>query len=157
MATCAAVAALSAAVPSDGSAPNMPLVVVVHKSSAFDDIPSGLLRKILSGELLEWPDSRKVVLVQQPPESSVYQRTLILALHTDLPAYKRHLIQVEFQGKEMPLIKMLSSDELVVKFVGNVPGAVAVVEGASVAAGAPRVKVMRIDGKMPGERGYPLQ
>jgi hypothetical protein len=135
----------------------MPLAVVVHKSTPCDDMTAGMLRKVLSGELLEWSDGRKVVLVQQAPESPVYQRMLSLALHTDVKAYKRHLIQVEFQGKELPLIKTLSSDEMAIKFVGNVPGAIAVVEAVALAGGAPRIKVLRIDGKMPGERGYALQ
>jgi hypothetical protein len=151
-----ALSAFSVAGTSD-EATSMPLAVVVHKSSPFDDLSSGMLRKVLASELWEWPDSRKVVLVQQAPESLVYQQMLRLVLHTDPKAYKRHLIQVEFQGKDLPLIKILSSDEMAIKFVGNVPGAIAVVDGAAVAGAASRIKVLRIDGKLPGERGYPLQ
>jgi hypothetical protein len=149
--------AVVAAATSDGAAPRMPLAVVVHKSSPFDDLSSATLRKVLAGELAEWPDSRKVVLVQQAPESLVYQQMLHMILHEDPKAYKRHLIQVEFQGKDVPLIKTLSSDEMAIKFVGNVPGAVAVIDGSNLTGAFARVKVLRVDGKLPGERGYALQ
>jgi hypothetical protein len=152
----AAFSAVVAAATSDGP-PNMPLAVVVHKSTPFDDLSSATLRKVLAGELAEWPDARKVVLVQEAPESLVYQQMLHLILHEDPKAYKRHLIQVEFQGKDVPLIKTLSSDEMAIKFVGNVPGAVAVIDGSNLTGAFARVKVLRVDGKLPGERGYALQ
>jgi ABC-type phosphate transport system substrate-binding protein len=153
----AALSALTVTATSDERGSSPALAVVVHKSSPFDGLTSGALRKVLAGELSQWPDSRNVVLVQQAPESPIYQQMLRLILHTDLKAYKRHLIQIEFQGKELPLIKTLSSDEMAIKFVGNVPGAIAVVDYAAVAGAASRIKVLRIDGKFPGERGYPLQ
>ncbi len=58
------------------------------------------MRKVLAGELAEWPDSRKVVLVQQAPESLVYQQMLHMILHEDPKAYKRHLIQVGVSRQE---------------------------------------------------------
>ena len=154
---CGAALSAFAAIAADGVGANLRLSVVVHKSSSFDNLSSGILRKVLAGELWEWPDARRVVLVQQAPESPVYQQILRQILHTDQKAYKRHLIQVEFQGADLPLIKTLSSDEIAVKFVGNVPGAIAVVDGAAVTGAASRIKVLQIDGKLPGERGYLLQ
>jgi hypothetical protein len=142
---------------SDGREAHTTLAVVVHKSSPYDDLPSGTVSKILGGELWAWPDSRTVVLVQRPPETLVYQEMLRLVLHTDLSAYKRHLIQLEFQGKELPLIKTLSSDETVLKFVGNVPGAIAAVDAAALGGVVSRIKIIRVDGKFPGERGYQFQ
>jgi hypothetical protein len=52
---------------------------------------------------------------------------------------------------------VLNSDETALKFVWNVPGAVAVIDAALAASAPSRVKVLRLDGKLPGEPGYPLQ
>jgi hypothetical protein len=142
---------------SDALPPSAPLAVVVHISSRFDGLTSGMLRKVMAGETWEWPDAHRVVLVEQAPESLVYHQMLRLILHTDPKSYQRHLMQAEFQGKDVPLVKTLISDEIEIKFVGSVPGAIAVVDSGSVAASGSRVKVLRIDGKLPGERGYPLQ
>lgn len=148
--------ALAVTRTSGGEVSSPALAVVVHKSSPLEGITSGMLRKILDGDMWEWEDSRRVVLVQQLPESPIYQLALRLVLHTDPKTYQRRLIQSEFQGKDLPLIKTLSSDAMVLKFVGNVPGAIAVVDGA-LAGITSRTKVLRIDGKLPGDRGYALQ
>ena len=138
-----------------GSAPA--LAAVVHKSCGLDNVSTTDLRKMLLGDLRIWQDSRPIVLIEQPDESVVQQRMLRVLLRTDPAGYKRQLLAIQFQGNELPIIKILSADDNAIKFVWNLPGAIAVVDATTAAANSARVKVLRIDGKVPGEPGYPLQ
>jgi ABC-type phosphate transport system substrate-binding protein len=134
-----------------------PLAVVVHRSSTVDNLASADLRRILTGDRLAWPDSSATVVVEQPEDSATQQRMLRTLLKTTPAGYRRQLLELQFQGKDAPAIKVLNSDETALKFVWNVPGAVAVIDAALAASAPSRVKVLRLDGKLPGEPGYPLQ
>jgi hypothetical protein len=112
---------------------------------------------MLTGELRAWPDARPIVVIQQPGGNATQQRMLQALLGTTPAGYNRHLLQVQFQGRAMPVIRVLNSDTNAIAFVWNVPGAISIVNADSAAAGASHIKIMKIDGKLPGEAGYLLQ
>lgn len=141
--------------PPGGVAGSTPaLAVVVHKSSGFQTLSAGDLRRMLTGDLRVWPDKRQVVLIEQPETTEVQRRMLWKLLRLTPEGYHQLLLAVQFQGRELPLIKVLNSDETAIKFVWNLPGAISVVDASAAAASAERVTILRIDGKMPGEPGY---
>ena len=156
-----AVAGLALTVPPSGSADDSTarktLAVVVHKSCTLDRISAADLRNVLTGELRAWPDSRPIIVIQQPDENATQQRMLQALLRTTPAGYNRQLLQVQFQGRPMPVIRVLNSDINAIAFVWNVPGAISIVNADSAAAGASHVKIIKIDGKLPGEAGYLLQ
>ena len=137
------------------------LVLASHSWATASDSSAILstadLRKMLTGDRLTWPDSSTAVVVEQPEDSATQQRMLRTLLRTTPAGYKRQLLELQFQGRDLPAIKVLNSDETALKFVWNVPGAVAVVDAALAASAPSRVKILRLDGKLPGEPGYPLQ
>jgi ABC-type phosphate transport system substrate-binding protein len=133
------------------------LAVVVHKSSAVENLSAADLRKMLTGELNRWPNESAVVVVEQPAESATQQSALQMILRTTTAGYNRKLLQMQFQGKSAPTIKVLNSDETAIKFVWNVPGAISVVDASAAQAATAHVNILRIDGKLPGEGGYLLQ
>jgi hypothetical protein len=137
--------------------PTDPLAVIVHKSSGIENLLLSDLHKMFTGDLLAWPDSSLVLVVEQPATSASQQRTLHLLLKTTPEGYDRQLLQVHFQGRHLPTIKVLNSDANAVRFVSNVPGAVTVVDRSTASALPSGVKVLKINGKLPGEKGYPLQ
>jgi ABC-type phosphate transport system substrate-binding protein len=133
------------------------LAAIVHKSSAIEEVSIADLRRIFTGTLRAWPDSHPIVLVQQPDERTVQQRTLQILFRQTAAWQRRQLMTLVYQGKELPVIKTLNSDDNAIKFVWNLPGAIAVVDARSAEAAITRVKILRVDGKRPGEPGYPLQ
>jgi ABC-type phosphate transport system substrate-binding protein len=153
----AVISAGSAAGSAKDSPAQGPLAVIVHKSSAVENISISDLRKMLTGDLRGWPDSSPVVVIQQPDESATQQRVLRLLLKTTPAAYNRQLLQIQFQGRQMPVIRVLNSDANAIGFVWNVPGAISIVDAAAATASSSHVKVLKVDGKLPGDKGYPLQ
>jgi ABC-type phosphate transport system substrate-binding protein len=154
-------AVLALAVPptgsADGDAGQKTLAVVAHKSSTVDGISAADLRKMLTGELRAWADARPIVVVEQPDENATQQRMLHALLKATPAGYNRQLLQVQFQGHPGPVIRVLNSDTNAIAFVWNVPGAISIVGAGAAAASAAHVRILRIDGKLPGEAGYLLQ
>ncbi len=144
------------AIANDSGVPGT-LSVVVHKTSRVDNVSVLDLRKMFTGELRTWPDSSPVFVIEQPEENATQRRTLHVLLGTTPTGYNRQLLQAHFQGRQLPTIKVLNSDASAIRFVFNVPGAVTIVDGASATPTPTGVKVLRIDGKLPRETGYPLQ
>jgi len=145
-----------AAGPAEKSA-GPPLAVVVHLSSSASSLSAADLRRMFLGELRFWPEGSPVVVIEQPDESETQRRMLRMLLRLTPLVYNRQLLQVQFQGKQPPNIKVLNSDSTAIHFVWNVPGAISIVEAAAATASSAHVKILRIDGKLPGEKGYLLQ
>jgi hypothetical protein len=133
------------------------LAVVVHRSSSVDNLSTSALRKMLQGDLLTWPDSTRVVVIEQPETSATQQKALLVLFKTTPAVYTRQLLKTQFQGKELPIIRILNSDLTAIKFVWNVPGTIAIVDESAAMRGASLIKVLRIDGKLPAEAGYSLK
>ncbi len=138
------------------SAAGAPMAVIVHKTSPVDNISLADLRKLLNGVTHVWSDSTPVVLAQQPDTAATQKRMLELILKTTPANYGRQLFRIQFQGGLPPNIRVLNSDANAITFVWNVPGAVSIVD-AGAAAASTHVKVLKVDGKLPSEQGYPLQ
>lgn len=145
------------ATPSAGLAKDPVLTVVVNKSNPLDSISKAKLRGMLLGEVAEWPNKQRIVVVERERDSQAFQKTLQLILHMSSAEYEKWLMQAEFRGEKMPLIKILNSDEGAGKFVFNVPGAVAITDGAPSLAASSEIKVLRVEGKLPGDPGYDLK
>jgi hypothetical protein len=76
----------------------------------------------------------------------------------DEAEYQKYLANLEFRGEEAVALKVLNSDGAVCRFVFNVPAAVGLVQAASLASpGCAGVRVLKIDGKSPGQPGYKFQ
>lgn len=152
-----ALAAIIFALGLNAQPPRHSLAVIVHKSSPLDKISVAELRKMIGGETRVWPDSTPVVLVEQPEENATQKEMLRMVLKTSPEGYNRQLLQLQFQGRQSPLIRILNSDANAIAFVWNVPGALSIVDAAAATANAAHVKTLKIDGKLPGEPGYLLQ
>ena len=139
------------------SYPAMPLALVAHAANSVDSVSSGDLRHMMTGGIKTWPNKSTVVVIEQPDASATQRRLLRRLLGTTPEGYRQQLLATQFRGGELPVIKILNSDETAIKFVWNVPGAFAVVDLRAATGAGGRVKILRIDGKMPGDPGYPLQ
>ena len=133
------------------------LAVVVNESNPINVISSHQLREMLLGEVRWWPNRTAVIIVARDTESEVQQRVLRQILRMTSHEYQRAVLALEFRGESAPLVKILRTDGGAAKFVFNVPGAVAVIDSPAGASISPGVKMLRVDGKLPGEEGYPLK
>jgi hypothetical protein len=102
------------------------------------------LAKIFRSEVKKWPDGKDIVIVlhkDAPGEMLTLERLTKMSaqeLQTRIAAHGNGITQVE-------------SDADVLKFVGSMPGAVGLVDVREI---NDRVRVVKVDGKLPLETGY---
>jgi ABC-type phosphate transport system substrate-binding protein len=132
------------------------LAVVVPKNNPTDGLSMAQLRKLVLGDVHTWPDKSNVTLVATDQESAIFKCLLTTVVRMSLPEYRKYIMSAEFRGDDPLRSKTVDSSPTAVKVVAGFNGAISVVEANSVAAAAGTVKVLSINGKKPGEPGYPL-
>jgi phosphate transport system substrate-binding protein len=139
----------------DSGRPAAPVAIVVHPDTPVDDISFEELRRIFLGEQQFWSGGRtRVTLLVRPPRSS--ERAVILdrVYEMNEGQFRQYWIAKLFRAEVSSGPKIVYSNESALELVAAIPGAISFLD-ASVPTRS--VKVLRIDGMAPGQRGYPLQ
>jgi ABC-type phosphate transport system substrate-binding protein len=132
------------------------LAVVVNKSNPVDSLSITQLRKLIVGDSRTWQDKKAVALVMRDPSSKVSQCVLSAIVRLSGADYRRYVMNAEFRGEEPLAFKVANSDADAGTLVTGSEGGLAVVEANSLPVIGNAVKVVHIEGKAPGEPGYPL-
>lgn len=120
------------------------LAVVVAKGNDVDGLTSANLAKIFTAETKKWPDGKSVTVVlqrQSGAQMEILGRFAKLS-GTDLQA---------FLAAHKDCMFVVDSDAELLKVVQNTPGAIGLVDVRSI---NDKVKVLKVDGKLPLEEGY---
>jgi hypothetical protein len=125
--------------------------VIVHRSSAVSDVKLDDLRRFFLGQGAMGSNGQQVLLVELAPMRTRFYKQL-LGLSGD--EVRRRWIGMVFRGDALALPFELGDATAVKKFVAEHPGAVAFLAASDV---DDTVKVLRIDGKRPGDAAYPLK
>lgn len=142
---------LAATVPAPRAAP---VAIVVHPDTPVDNVTFDELRRIFLGEQQFWDGKTRVTLLVRPPRSS--ERAVILdrVYEMNEGQFRQYWIAKLFRAEVSSGPKIVYSNESALELVAAIPGAITFMD-ASVPTGS--VKVLRIDGVAPGQRGYKLQ
>jgi ABC-type phosphate transport system substrate-binding protein len=120
------------------------IAVVVAKDNGVESVTSANLAKIFKAETRKWADGKNIVLVLN--KDSVAQMGTLERLNkmsaSDLKA---------FLTAHKDLVVYADSDVDLLKVVQTVPGAIGLVDVHSI---NDKVKVLKVDGKLPLEEGY---
>jgi len=129
------------------------LAVVVNKSNPVEKLSMAELRKVFLGERSHWPNGRRITLVMMEsgqPERDAVLHMIYQMSETD---FNNHFLRGMFTGEVFVSPKTLATPVGVCKFIFNVPGAIGYVRATDVDES---VKVIRIDERLPEDRGYRL-
>lgn len=131
-----------------------PLAIVVNAADPVSNISFVELRRIFLGEQQFWPDHSKVTLLVRAP--TAYERTMVLdrIYRMDEDRFRQYWIGKMFRAEVAAGPKIVYSSEMALNLVSAIRGSITFVPLSAV---TPEVKVLRIDGKLPSEAGYPLQ
>jgi ABC-type phosphate transport system substrate-binding protein len=135
------------------SAAERNLAIVVNVSNSVDELTMADLRRVFLGERGHWQNGRRITLVML--ERGQPERDAVLSgiYHMDETEFKNHFLHGLFTGEVFVSPKTLSTPEGVRKFIFNVPGAIGYLRASDVDK---TVKVIRIDERLPGDKGYKL-
>ena len=150
IAACVALALIAAAA---GSAHAGPVAVVVHPTVEVDDLNFAEFRKIILGNRRFWAAGKQITIIVRSPVAD--ERTLLLesVYKMSEAQYRQYWVAKVFRAEVVSGPRVVLSNEEAVDLVGVLEGAISVVDLADVPEG---LKVLRIDGHLPGEPKYPF-
>jgi hypothetical protein len=140
---------LCAAVPLLAAIKNW--AMVVGAGSKLQDVSLTDLSKLCKGMQKAWPDGRTFALVIHNPDSLEMKSVLGKILGVNEADLKPAMAKM---SESRPFLKVVDSDEDVIRAVGATPGAVGIVDVYAINSA---VRVLRIDGKLPFDAGYSLK
>jgi ABC-type phosphate transport system substrate-binding protein len=146
----AVLCASSFAVPPSSSGD---VAVVVRPEVPVDDLTFGEVRKLLLGERQFWTSGMRVTLLIRAPAAREREVVLRTVYRMSESEFRRYWIEKVFRAEANSGPRIVYSNESATELVTAIPGAVAFVDSAQV---PPGLKVLRIGGRVPGEKGYPL-
>ena len=129
------------------------IVVVVHPSVEVDDLTFAEFRKIILGNRQFWAGGKRITLIVRAPVAD--ERTVLLerVYKMSEAQYRQYWVAKVFRAEIASGPRVVLSNEEAVDLVGVIDGAIAIVSSEDVPEG---LKVLKIDGLLPGEAGYPL-
>lgn len=139
--------------PSPSEAAAGEIAVIVSKANPTEAISFRELVKIFKQEKQYWETGGKIYLIMQETGAAEKATVLKKIYQMEEQELKKFWLGKLFRQEIASFPKTLSSNEAVKRFVSQVPSAVGVIDASFV---DDSVKVLRIDGKGPGESGYVL-
>jgi hypothetical protein len=135
--------------------------VIVHPAVPAVDVSLAQLREIFLGRQRTWSDGTPVVLIVQSAATRSRAVLLRVIYRMDEGAFRRYSIAWTFGESAWSVAPrgvgagptLVSSDALARRLTATIAGAIAVVPAGEVDGG---VKVLRVDGRLPGDAGYAL-
>ncbi len=126
-----------------------PIAIITNKANGMNDLTSSFLAKIFMGRKGKWPDGQKIFVVDHPPDSDIRFQFYKIVLNAK-PTKKFLKPRSPVPFKPMAL----KTDVSTRKFVGRIPNAIGYIYLSKV---YDKVKVLKIDGKLPGEEDYKIK
>ena len=130
------------------------LAIVVHRANPVDALTMGELRRIFMLETPTWPHGRKITVVLLEKGQSERAEAIRIICGLSEPDFERHVLFQAFRGSVNRAPRSIQSPSGMLRFVFNTPGAIGYVRADEV---DDTVKVLPIDGRLPGDPKYPLR
>jgi hypothetical protein len=145
--------ALALVLGAGGDARADALAVVVHPSVEVDDLSFNEFRKIMLADRQFWSTGQRITLIVRAPVSTERTQLLDKVYKMTEPQYRQYWVAKVFRGEATDGPRVVLSNEEAVDLVSLLDGAITVVDSADVPAG---LKLLRIDGSLPGDPDYPF-
>jgi phosphate transport system substrate-binding protein len=128
------------------------VAVIVNPNNSVANVTLSELRKIFAGEKRSWTGSIPIKLIVRGP--GCRERSVLLKL-LDLSEsdYKQYWTAQVIRGETDSEPSIVPSTGMMREAVQAFPGGIGMVDMQSI---KPGMKVIKVDGHLPGEAGYPL-
>ncbi len=130
------------------------IAIVTNSRTTASDLSFLELRKIFLGEKQFWDDNSRIVLLVRAPVARERDVVLTKIYRMGEAEFQQYWIAKVFRAEVSSKPKIVYSTDMTRELVIALPGAIAFLPADEVGSG---MKVLRINGKLPGEAGYPLQ
>jgi ABC-type phosphate transport system substrate-binding protein len=130
------------------------IAIVVNSEVPIDNLSFDDLRKLVLGDKQYWAGSLRVTLLLRAPVSREREVVLRKVYDMNEAQFRQYWIGKVFRAETATGPKIVYSNDMAVGLLASLPGSMAFIDFDEV----PRnMKVLHIDGKLPGQQGYPLK
>ena len=129
------------------------VAVIVHRDVPVDNLTFAELRKILLGDRQFWSSNIRVTLLIRAPMAHERDVMIKNVLQMTEAQFRQYWIGKVFRAENSAAPKTVYSNQMASSLVTTIPGSIAFIESTQIPKDA---KALRIDGLMPGDKGYPL-
>jgi hypothetical protein len=136
------------------SATGADIAVVVREDTPVDSLSLTDVRKLLMGERQFWSGSLRVTLLIREPGTREREVVLKEIYHMNEAEFRRYWIEKIFRAEAQTGPKIAYSDQMATDLVAAIPGSIAFVDASRIPK---NVKELKIDGRLPGDKGYALR
>jgi len=130
------------------------VAVVVHPDVPVDTLTVSELRRVVLGDREFWPAGVRITLLIRAPIA--HERDVVLKNLCQMSEaqFRQHWIGKVFRADTALAPKIVYSPEMAADMVNRFPGAITFIDASLVAKG---LKVVKIEGRAPGDKGYALR
>jgi len=130
------------------------LAIVVNRSNPVSDVTLPELRSMFFGERKSWAHKRRITLAAMRRNTQEYKTVQRVIYKIDRHELEHYYLYQSFKGEGVNLPLTMQDPADVKKFVVSTPGALGYLRASDV---DDSVKVVRVNGLLPGDDGYPLR
>lgn len=127
---------------------------MVRPDTPVDDLTLSQTRKLFLGERQFWKSNMEVILLVRAPGARERDVLLKVIYQMSEAEFKQYWILKMFRAEAVAGPKIVYSTQMTAELLAALPGSVAFVDVSQVPKG---LKIISIDGKLPGQPGYPLK
>lgn len=130
------------------------IAIVVRPDVPVENLSLADVRKLFMGERQYWNSSMRVTLLVRAPVAVERAVVLDKLYRMSEAQFRQYWISKVFRADTATGPKIVYTSEMAAELVKAIPGAVAFIEPKDVPKG---LKIVKVDGLLPGEKGYPLR
>jgi hypothetical protein len=130
------------------------IAIVVRPDVPVDNLSFAEVRRLMLGERQFWASNLRVTLLVRAPVARERDVVLKIIYQMSEAQFRQYWIAKVFRAEAASGPRIVYSNEMAAELAGTIPGAVALVEADQVPKG---LKVLKVNGLSPGDKGYPLR
>src|SRR5579864_1212024 len=130
------------------------IAIVVRPDVPVENLTFAELRRVMLGDRQFWTSNLRVTLLVRAPGARERDVVLKTIYQMSEAQFRQYWIAKVFRAEAASGPRIVYSNEMAEELVSGLPGAVAFVDADQVPKG---LKVLRINGLLPGAKGYPLR
>ena len=130
------------------------IAIVVNKDATVVVVPLHELRKSFLANQQFWSNRARIILLLRAPQSDERDFVLNRIYQMDEARFRQYWIGKMFRAEVPRGPKIVFSTGMTLDLVVAIPGSISFMRATEV---TDAVKLVRIDGKLPSDEGYPLK
>jgi len=134
--------------------PDFDVAIVVRPDVPVDNLTFAELRRLLLGDRQFWASNLRVTLLVRAPGAREREVLLKDIYQMSEAQFRQYWIAKVFRAEAATAPRIVYSNEMAAELALAIPGSVAFVDASQIPQG---LKVLKINGHLPGDKGYALR